>query len=215
MCSGLRGGGLLGGAGVLIGNACWGCPWDGWSEPPIIWIADVGNPSSGKSPGLDAIRDVIGLIESGANEDHKDNLAGWDTNKRLAKIRLGVWEDACKTALKSKKTAPQRPLGNKPQAERGGRMSDWLRRFHALNQDQHPGPDWSDRSVRCHPPLDSEGVPWGLCPSCGGGEFWRLPAIHPQHNPRGWRCCSCYPIPRGAGPCDFCGVPDRKDDETA
>ena len=109
MCSGLRGGRMLGGAGVLIGNACWGCPWDGWSEPPIIWIADVGNPSSGKSPGLDAIRDVIGLIESGANEDHKDNLAGWDTNKRLAKIRLGVWEDACKTALKSKKTAPQRP----------------------------------------------------------------------------------------------------------
>jgi len=58
------------------------------------------------------------------------------------------------------------------------------------------------------PRLDSEGVPCGLCPSCGGGEFWRLPVFHPRHNPRGWWCCSCSPIPKGAGPCDFCGVPD-------
>ena len=93
-------GGLLGGAGVLIGNARWGSPWAGWEEPPIVWISSVGNPSSGKSPGLDAIRDLIGSIEADSNADHKENVDAWDTQKREAKIRLDVWESACKAALK-------------------------------------------------------------------------------------------------------------------
>ena len=95
-------GGLLGGAGVLIGNARWGAPWAGWEEPPVVWVCTVGLPSSGKSPGLDAIRDLIGSIEADSNTNHKDNLAAWDTQKREAKIRLDVWESACKTALKDK-----------------------------------------------------------------------------------------------------------------
>jgi hypothetical protein len=58
------------------------------------------------------------------------------------------------------------------------------------------------------PLLDSDGVPYDLCPGCGHGEFWRLPVFHPRHNARGWCCCFCDPISHGAGPCDFCGVPD-------
>ena len=56
---------LIGGAGVLIGNARWGSPWAGWEEPPIVWISSVGYPSSGKSPGLDAIRDLIAVYRGG------------------------------------------------------------------------------------------------------------------------------------------------------
>ena len=59
------------------------------------------------------------------------------------------------------------------------------------------------------PPLDAEGIPCGLCPRCGVGEFWRLPKFHPCHEPRGWRCLHCDPIPAGEGPCDACGVPGR------
>ena len=57
-------------------------------------------------------------------------------------------------------------------------------------------------------PMDADGVPCGGCPGCGQGEFWRWPKFHPQYDPAGWRCCFCDPIPRGSGPCDFCGVPD-------
>ena len=85
---------------MLIGNARWGAPWAGWEEPPVVWVCTVGLPSSGKSPGLDAIRDLIGSIEADSNTDHKDNLSAWDTQKREAKIRLDVWESACKAALK-------------------------------------------------------------------------------------------------------------------
>ena len=84
----------------MIGNARWGSPWAGWEEPPIVWISSVGNPSSGKSPGLDAIRDLIGSIEADSNAGHKENVDAWDTQKREAKIRLDVWESACKAALK-------------------------------------------------------------------------------------------------------------------
>jgi hypothetical protein len=58
------------------------------------------------------------------------------------------------------------------------------------------------------PPLDSDGVPCGVCPSCGRGEFWRYPKFHPKHDHRGWRCWFCDTIPAGGGPCDFCGVPE-------
>ena len=59
------------------------------------------------------------------------------------------------------------------------------------------------------PPLDAEGVPCGLCPSCNRGEFWRWPKYHKDHNPTGWVCWFCSPPPHGSGPCDFCGVPDQ------
>jgi len=103
-------GGLLPGAGVLIGNARWASPWTGWQEPPVLWTDNVGNPSSGKSPGLDAIRDLIGSIEADANGNYKDELLTWDTQKREAKFRLDVWESTCKAALKDKVgTMPSRP----------------------------------------------------------------------------------------------------------
>ena len=35
-------------------------------------------------------------------------------------------------------------------------------------------------------PLDAEGVPCGLCPSCNRGEFWRWPKYHKDHNPAGF-----------------------------
>jgi hypothetical protein len=103
-------GGLLGGAGVLLGNARWGSPWNGWSEPPLLWFAGVGYPSSGKSPGLDAIRELVSSIEADQNADRKEDVADWDTKSRLAKMRAELWEADCKKALKAGATPPQRPL---------------------------------------------------------------------------------------------------------
>ena len=66
-----------------------------------------------------------------------------------------------------------------------------------------------DRPVSAFsPPYDAEGVPCGVCPSCGQGEFWRWPKFHKDHDPRGWVCWFCSPPPEGSGPCDFCGVPE-------
>ena len=56
---------LLAAASALIGNARWARAWHGWFEPPALWCAAVGNPSSGKSPGAAPVmRDVLKLVES-------------------------------------------------------------------------------------------------------------------------------------------------------
>jgi hypothetical protein len=130
-------GGLLSSASVLIGNARRGSPWEGWEEPPVLWTNNVGNPSSGKSPGLDASRELIGAIETDSNQDYKDKLTDWDTKRRECKVRLDVWEGACKTALKDgipilparpqDTDEPQRPsrkriITNDPTIEKIGRL---------------------------------------------------------------------------------------------
>ena len=41
---------LLSAVGGLIVFKRRASPWAGWTEPAVLWVADVGNPSSGKSP---------------------------------------------------------------------------------------------------------------------------------------------------------------------
>src|SRR4051794_23709445 len=38
---------LLSATGALLANVRRASPWPGWTEPPVIWTADVGNPSAG------------------------------------------------------------------------------------------------------------------------------------------------------------------------
>jgi Protein of unknown function (DUF3987) len=54
---------LLSAIGALLANHRRVSPWDGWVEPPVVWAALVGNPSSGKSPALDAIAQPMQQLE--------------------------------------------------------------------------------------------------------------------------------------------------------
>ncbi|MCZ6607001.1 MAG: DUF3987 domain-containing protein [Alphaproteobacteria bacterium] len=67
-------GGLLATSSAMIGNSRWVSPWQGWSEPPVLWIGEVGNPSSGKSPGLDAPLNLLRRIEAEMAEDFPETL---------------------------------------------------------------------------------------------------------------------------------------------
>jgi len=53
---------LLTTAAALIGNAR-EIRVGGWKEPSILWTVLVGNPSSGKSPAMDPLREAIGMLE--------------------------------------------------------------------------------------------------------------------------------------------------------
>ena len=50
--------------GAMVANARRASPWPGWVEPPIIWQASVGLPSSGKSPGYDAVIELVALLRA-------------------------------------------------------------------------------------------------------------------------------------------------------
>ena len=102
--------GLIGGSSALIGNARRASPWKGWTEALPVWICEVGKPSSGKSPGLDAVRAELADIEDIANKDYENLRLQWDTKKRIAKAKLDVWESDCRAALKEKKDTPSRPV---------------------------------------------------------------------------------------------------------
>lgn len=61
---------LLTATSALIGNSRWARAWPGWAEPPSLWGASVGNPSSGKSPGAGPVmRDVLPQVEAYTNPD--------------------------------------------------------------------------------------------------------------------------------------------------
>ena len=79
---------LIGTASAVIGNARRVRAWPGWEEPPHIWVANIGNPSSGKTPGLDPFKRVLASLEKEAANPlamRRDDIGARTTAPRLAK----------------------------------------------------------------------------------------------------------------------------------
>ena len=68
-------GGLFSSAAALLSGARCAMPWADWIEPAIIWVALVGDPSSGKSPALDTVLGPLREIE-------EERAAGFATDFR-------------------------------------------------------------------------------------------------------------------------------------
>lgn len=97
---------LLAAAGAVIGNARWASPWHQWKEPPTINVALVGRPSSGKSPALDQVQELIATLEMEANEDWSQRQL---ENKRAtleATERMKRYEADVKEAVRLGNTPP-------------------------------------------------------------------------------------------------------------
>jgi Protein of unknown function (DUF3987) len=101
--------GLLSAASVLLGNSRWGSPWPGWKEPPVLWSALVGNPSSGKSPALDAVGELLRRLEVERNADLDERRRLHEADKQSAKERRVLWEQRVKAAVKDGGVAPPLP----------------------------------------------------------------------------------------------------------
>jgi hypothetical protein len=100
---------LLATAGTSIGNARWGQPWEGWREPPAVFTAQVGRPSSGKSPGLDAVTNLLAQLEIELNTDWDDRRRIYKRDLAAAKERRALWEIEVKTAVNRKLPPPDMP----------------------------------------------------------------------------------------------------------
>ena len=88
-------------AAALIGNSRRAMPWHGWIEPCIIWAVLVGPPSSGKSPGLEAILDALRKIEVEFAASYAETLRDYQGAVVVAKEKRSVWEDSVKEAVKA------------------------------------------------------------------------------------------------------------------
>ncbi len=100
---------LLAGSGATLGNARWGSPWPGWAEPPVVNVALVGRPSSGKSPAMDALHAMLAAIEADDNSDFGERQREWKRDALAAKERCALYEAEVKRAVKDKCPPPDMP----------------------------------------------------------------------------------------------------------
>jgi Protein of unknown function (DUF3987) len=101
--------GLLVAAASLIGNARRVSPWLGWIEPSILWACCVGLPSSGKSPALDAIMELLDRLQDELGPDFEASLERYEADKEAAKVALETWKQDVKLAVEADALAPIRP----------------------------------------------------------------------------------------------------------
>ncbi|MGF1629145.1 MAG: DUF3987 domain-containing protein [Kiloniellaceae bacterium] len=100
---------FLASAASLIGNTRRAFAWGKWYEPPIIWAAIVGNPSSRKSPAVDVSRDLLSVIEAGLAEGFSETLRQWETEKQTAEVSKKRWKEDVEEALRQGRPAPEMP----------------------------------------------------------------------------------------------------------
>jgi hypothetical protein len=98
----------------LIGNARWPSPWSGWKEPPLLWCIVIGQPSAGKSPGLDAALDPLRAVERRAREAMQPAIDAWNAENEMHELVHSAWRDALKGAAKGGKEPPPRPASDLP-----------------------------------------------------------------------------------------------------
>lgn len=75
---------LLSATGALIENARWVSLWRGWAEPPILWTMCIGNPSSGKSPAIDAVLATVRRAKRPMRQKAEAETAAWEKKARTA-----------------------------------------------------------------------------------------------------------------------------------
>ena len=101
--------GLLTSAAALVGNACFVTPWEGWTEPPLFWACCIGNPSSGKTPAINAVIDLIREIEAAINPDFEDKRKEYERLKEIADIAKDDWKRQARKDHKNKKPSIPMP----------------------------------------------------------------------------------------------------------
>ena len=103
-------GSLLTVAASSIGNARWASPWHGWQEPPVLWVACIGLPSSGKSPGIDAALDPLRDAEAVMRDAAQADREAWEADAEVARAAEAIWKDSIRAALKAGEECPPKPV---------------------------------------------------------------------------------------------------------
>ncbi|WP_245228703.1 DUF3987 domain-containing protein [Pontixanthobacter sp. CEM42] len=80
-----------------------------WTEPCILWAAAVGDPSSRKSPALEAVIAPLRKLETDAAEIHKNAIRDWETQSERAKVEYVGWQEQVKDAAKDNLSTPAKP----------------------------------------------------------------------------------------------------------
>lgn len=117
---------LLGSSSVVIGNARWAQAWEGWREPPHLWLAGVGLSGTGKSPGQDTLmRDVLPEIEQRMQGDFPDRLREWKAAAEEYHAKEAKWKSEVADAHKRSLAPPLPPVNTVPPEPQSPRLRQY------------------------------------------------------------------------------------------
>lgn len=117
--------GFLTAAASLIGGKRMAKPYESsnWLEPCILWAGAVGDPSSGKSPGLDMVTAPLRKIEREYTSEYNDTIRIWTGDVERAKQERDSWQMKVKEAVKiAAPTPPMPPAAVAPDEPQRRRM---------------------------------------------------------------------------------------------
>lgn len=100
---------LLACASGALGNVRWPLAGADWSEPPVLWMGEVGNPSSGKSPAIDQALAPLSALEDRLALGHDEERLVFETKKQTAEATLDDWKGRVKEAVKAGDAPPRKP----------------------------------------------------------------------------------------------------------
>jgi hypothetical protein len=109
--------GLIVGASGWMGNSRHASVNEMWSEPPHLWLAEIGAPSTGKTPGLKPFIDASRAIERDAEPAWQVALAKHASLAEAAKAIEEQWCADMRKAIKAAQPTPDRPLGSDAPSE--------------------------------------------------------------------------------------------------
>jgi len=110
--------GLIGAASAWIGNGRRIAGTAAWIEPPHLWFALIGAPSTGKTPALRPMKNASRKLECDAEVTWRDALASYERDAEAASAADKTWREQVGKATKENSMPPDRPKAaetpNKP-----------------------------------------------------------------------------------------------------
>ncbi len=102
---------LLALSGAILANVRWPLAGSEWMEPPLLWAAIVGPPSSRKSPAMSSVVDLVREAESRMGADHEGRLRDFEVTQLIAASEREKWEVEVRKAFSAggKEAAPLKP----------------------------------------------------------------------------------------------------------
>jgi Protein of unknown function (DUF3987) len=106
----------------LIGNSYW-IKAGNWEQPAVLWIGNVGDSSSGKTPAIKPFTEALGQMEAGLAAEFETTRRIFEGQYEAAKVAQEVWQAQVKDAVNGGLPTPSKPAAaDTPEEPRAPRL---------------------------------------------------------------------------------------------
>jgi hypothetical protein len=82
-----------------------------WIEPPHLWFAQIGDPSTGKTPAMRPFIEISRMLEDDTSEEWRVAQVRHQQNTERAKAIADQWRSEMRDATKEGRSPPDAPIG--------------------------------------------------------------------------------------------------------